>query len=77
MFKIFNIDPLAVEFQNLYALKNSFALKNHNFERTLAGIGSTKVLDLEKCSSWTGIHKCLVGFTNEINQFFDKNKKRR
>ena len=74
MIKIFNFDPSAVEFLHLYGLKNSLELKNHNFERTLAGIGSTKILDLEKRSSWTHIHKCLVGFTNEINEFFDQNK---
>ena len=74
MFKIFNIDPSSQEFQNLYGLKNSLELKSHNFERTLAVVDSTKILDLEKRSSWTGIHKCLSGFTNEINEFFDQNK---
>jgi len=74
MFKIFNIDPSAQEFLHLYGLKNSLELKSHNFERTLAGIGSIEVLDLEKRSSWTHKHKCLVGFTKEINEFFNQNK---
>jgi len=72
MFKIFN--PSAVEFLHLYGLNNSIELKIHNFERTLEGIGSMKILDLEKHSSWTHIHKCLVKFTNEINEFFEQNK---
>lgn len=56
MIKIFNINPSAVEFQYLYELKNSQELESHYFQRTLASVGSTVVLDLEKRSSWTNKH---------------------
>lgn len=49
-------------------------VKSENFERTLAGIGLTNVLDLEKRSSWT--HKStfdLHALPNEVWQFMEQN----
>ena len=74
MIKIFNINPSIVEFQHLYEIKNSPKLESHYFERTLAGVGSIEVLNLEKRSSWKHKSKFLISLTKEMYEFFDKNK---
>jgi len=50
-------------------------LASENFERTLAGIGLTNVLDLEKRSSWTHKSKFDIYFNMqmEVLEFMEKN----
>lgn len=56
-----------------YELKDTKILESKNFEKTLAGIGSTEILDLEKRSSWTHKLKFCLDLPIEAIQFFDKN----
>ena len=56
-----------------YDLKNEPILQSQNFERTLASIGSTNILNLEKRSSWTHKLKFLLNLPSEAREFFEQN----
>jgi len=55
-----------------YDLKNEPILQSQNFERTLASIGSTNILDLEKRSSWTHKLKFILDIPSDATQFFEQ-----
>ena len=54
-------------------LKNNPIIQSQNFERTLASIGSTNILDLEKRSSWTHKLQFVLNLPIEATQFFKQN----
>ena len=54
-------------------LKNNPIIQSQNFERTLASIGSTNILDLKKRSSWTHKLQFVLNFPSEATQFFEQN----
>jgi hypothetical protein len=58
---------------NWYELKNTPILESKNFEKTLAGIGSTEILDVEKRSSWTHKLKFSLDPPFEAILFFNQN----
>ena len=84
MFKIIKFVPLSdVYFRsvnpnktyncNLVELKNDKILEHENFERTFAGIGVNKILDLEKRSSWTHKLKFCFKLPSELQAFMNQN----
>lgn len=75
MLKIFNIDDSSSNsYNHLCQMKDNIKFGNENFERTLAGIGTSLILDLEKRSSWTHKEGFSMIYTEEICSFFDENK---
>ena len=87
MFKIIELDTCNVnqsnilveellsntENYNLSQLKNNQILQKNNFDRTLAGIGSKDILDLDKRSSWTHKFKFKLDLPVQSLEFFEQN----
>ena len=73
MFKIIKLNDFTYP-DCFDSLMNDSFIKNDNFERTLAGKGSTDILDLEKRSSWT--YKStfqIYTLPDEVLQFMEQN----
>ena len=85
MFKIIKFDPSSLKLyslipkildekkHNFIELKTDKILEHENFERTFAGIGLNKILDLEKRSSWTHKLKFRLEFPSEAHEFMKQN----
>ena len=85
MFKIIKFDPSSLKLyslipkvldekeHNFVELKTDKILEHENFERTFAGIGLNKILDLEKRSSWTHKLKFRLEFPTEAHEFMKQN----
>ena len=85
MFKIIKFDPSSLKLyslipkildenkHNFVELKTDKILEHENFERTFAGIGVNKILDLEKRSSWTHKLKFRLEFPSEAHEFMKLN----
>jgi hypothetical protein len=85
MFKIIELDPsendlyvgkgyLNPKKYNWFELKNEPILQSQEFEKTLVGIGSTSVLDLEKRSSLTHKLQFYLNLPSEAYKFLEQNK---